>query len=86
MGKNLRENIVNEKTPSRTLFKQGLISGIGWAFGVTIGFVLISTLMVFVLQQLGGLPLIGDWLASVVDATIAQLSTRTPTILPSNSL
>ncbi len=80
MGKNLRENIVSEKTPLYTLFKQGLVSGIGWAFGVTVGFVLISSLMVFVLGRLGGLPLIGDWLASVVDATLAQLSLRTPNL------
>lgn len=78
MGKNLRDNIVTEKTPSITLFKQGLVSGIGWAFGVTIGFVLISTFLVFIVGRVGGLPLIGDWLASIVEATLDQLSLRTP--------
>lgn len=78
MGKNLRENIITEKTPSQVLFKQGLVSGIGWAFGVTIGFFLISSLLAFLLKQIGGLPLIGDWIASIVDATLAQLSARTP--------
>ncbi len=60
------------------LFKKGFIRGIGWAFGVTVGFVIISTILVFVLKSLGGLPLIGDWIASVVETTLAQLAKRTP--------
>jgi hypothetical protein len=60
------------------LFKEGLIRGIGWAFGVTIGFVIISTILVFVLRSLGGLPAIGGWVASIVEATLSQLANRTP--------
>jgi hypothetical protein len=59
-------------------FKKGLIGGIGWAFGVTIGFVIISTILVLILRSLGGLPVIGDWLASIVEATMEQLTKRTP--------
>ncbi len=59
-------------------FKKGLIGGIGWAFGVTIGFVIISTLLVLILRGLGGLPVIGGWIASVVDTTLEQLTKRTP--------
>ena len=65
----------------KKLFRDGLVSGIGWAFGVTIGFVLISTLLVLLLQKLGGLPLVGDWIASIVEATQDQLIKRTP-LLP----
>ena len=60
------------------LFKEGLIRGIGWAFGVTIGFVIISIILVFVLKSLGGLPVIGGWIASIVETTLAQLAKRTP--------
>jgi hypothetical protein len=60
------------------LFKEGLIHGIGWAFGVTIGFVIISTILVLVLRSLGGLPVIGGWVASIVEATLSQLAKRTP--------
>jgi hypothetical protein len=59
-------------------FKEGLIRGIGWAFGVTIGFVIISTILVIVLRSLGGLPTIGGWVASIVEATLSQLAKRTP--------
>ena len=62
------------------LLREGFVRGIGWAFGVTIGFVIISTLLVFALRGLGGLPRIGGMIASVVEATQEQLSRRTPLI------
>jgi len=61
-------------------FKDGIIIGIGWAIGVTIGFVIISTTLLFVLRNLGGLPLVGRFFASVVEATQEQLLRRTPFI------
>jgi hypothetical protein len=64
--------------PYNELLKEGFFAGLGWAFGVTIGFVLISTIVVAVLKSLGGVPLIGAWFASIVEATLQQLSTRTP--------
>ena len=45
--------------PYNELLKEGFFAGIGWAFGVTIGFVLISTLIVLLLRYIGGLPLVG---------------------------
>lgn len=61
-------------------FLDGVIIGFGWAIGATLGFVIISTLLVVILQKLGGLPLVGGWLASVVEATQQQLIKRTPII------
>ena len=66
--------------PYNELFKEGIIAGVGWAVGVTIGFVLISTILVLVLRSLGGLPLIGDTVASIVEATQDSLLKRTPII------
>lgn len=62
------------------LIKEGLFRGIGWAIGATIGFVIVSTIVVFVLRQIGGLPMIGGWFASIVDATLEQLAKRTPIV------
>jgi len=70
-----------EKDTKRKMFLRGLIAGIGWAFGVTIGFAIISALLVTVFSSLGGLPLIGDWVASVVESTQESLLKRTP-LLP----
>jgi len=60
------------------LLKDGFFAGIGWAFGVTVGFVLVSSLIVLILRNLGGLPLIGSWIARVVEETQNQLIRRTP--------
>lgn len=64
--------------PYNELLKEGFFAGIGWAFGVTIGFVVVSTLLVFIFSRLGGLPLVGNWIADLVQETQAQLIKRTP--------
>lgn len=69
---------VHKKISKLELFMRGLYSGVGWAFGVTIGFVIVSTIVVFVLQSLGGLPIIGSWVADIVEETQVQLLRRTP--------
>jgi hypothetical protein len=66
--------------PYNELLKEGFFAGLGWAFGVTIGFVILSTLLVIFLKFLGGLPLVGSGIASVVEATQQQLIKRTPLI------
>jgi uncharacterized membrane protein YphA (DoxX/SURF4 family) len=57
---------------------KGFIQGMGWSFGVTFGFTLISAFVVVMLNQAGGIPVIGGFLARVVEATVAQLNVRTP--------
>ncbi len=59
-------------------FVDGVLIGLGWAVGVTIGFVIISTVLIIVLDKVGGLPLVGNWIANIVEATQAQLLKRTP--------
>ena len=67
-----------KRLKKRELLKRGFVSGIGWAFGVTIGFVIVSSVLVIMLNKLGGLPVIGDWIADVVETTQEQLLKRTP--------
>lgn len=64
--------------PYNELLKEGFVAGIGWAFGVTLGFVIISTLIIFLFRQLGGLPVIGTWIANIVQETQNQLLLRNP--------
>jgi len=66
--------------PYNELLKEGFFAGLGWAFGVTIGFVILSTLLVLFLKFLGGLPLIGNWIADIIEVTQEQLIRRTPLI------
>ena len=69
-----------DKSSIKYLLRDGFIRGIGWAFGVTIGFVIVSSLLVIILNALGGTPLIGSWLANIVEATQENLTKRTPFI------
>ncbi len=64
--------------PYNELLKEGFFAGIGWSFGVTIGFVIISTILVLILKSLGGLPFIGNFLANIISETQMQLMKRTP--------
>ena len=66
--------------PYNELLKEGFFAGVGWAFGVTVGFVIISSLLVIILNFLGGLPLIGSWVANLVEETQLQLLKRNPII------
>jgi hypothetical protein len=75
--KNVVEN-VNKPVSVIELLKRGFFSGIGWAFGATVGFVIISTILIYLLGKAGGLPLVGNFLASIVQSTLEQLATRTP--------
>lgn len=67
--------------PYNELLKEGFMAGLGWAFGVTIGFVVISTLLVVVFKSLGGLPIIGNFIADIVQETQVQLIKRTPAFI-----
>ena len=73
-----RKNIENsvQEPKKRRIFKTGLVSGIGWAFGVTIGFALIATILIIVLNQVNTLPWVGDTLADIIEITQEQLLKR----------
>jgi hypothetical protein len=79
MAKDLRNDVAHKKTPYKRLFKQGIVAGLGWSIGVTIGFIILSSLTVIIVNKLGGLPLIGEWIASVVEETQIQLQGKSPT-------
>jgi len=57
-------------------FKEGFVGGVGWSFGATIGFVIVSTLIAISLRSLGALPVVGNFIAQVVEATQTQLERR----------
>lgn len=63
----------NNHTGRATFFIQGILSGLGWSFGATIGFAIVFGVITFVLAQLGALPVIGQFFTDLRDA-IQQLS------------
>jgi len=58
-------------------FKDGLIHGMGWAFGVTIGFLILSAVLLFVANSLGGIPIIGDAVRGLIQTTTSTQSNYT---------
>ena len=59
-------------------FKLSFIKGVGWAFGITVGFVLVSSLFLSILGRAGGLPLIGEWIADAVQSANQALEITNP--------
>lgn len=56
--------------------KDGFFTGLGWSVGVTIGFAIVSTIIINVIRAGGGLPLIGHFFASIVEVTQDALIIR----------
>lgn len=63
-----------EKTTFFSSFRHGFIQGIGFSLGSTLGFTVISAFIVFLVQQAGGLPVVGTFFASIVESTQAALA------------
>ncbi len=69
--------VVADKEKSfKKIFIKNFIGGVGWAAGITFGFALFSLVLSFVLNQLGGLPLVGDFFASIIEATQKALDSN----------
>lgn len=62
----------------RKLFTRSIISGIGRGVGIAIGFTLITVTLLYFLRLLGALnlPIIGDYIADIVEIVQSQLQMR----------
>lgn len=58
------------------IFYKNFIAGTGWVFGMTVGFTLLFSLLSFILGKLGGLPLVGEFVASLIEVTKNALTYR----------
>lgn len=64
----------NNNNPDKfSFFVQGILSGLGWSFGATVGFAIVAGLITFTLAQLGALPVIGQFFTDLRTA-IDQLT------------
>lgn len=57
------------------IFLKNFIGGAGWAVGVTLGFAILVSLLSFMINQLGGVPVIGRFFGSIVSEAMNQLQT-----------
>ena len=61
MFKRPQNNGNNTHQDRFSFFMQGILSGVGWSFGATIGFAIVAGHVTFTLSQLGALPVIGQF-------------------------
>ena len=67
---------VNPKDKYSIIFFKSFVGGIGWAIGATLGFALLISILGFIISKLGGLPLIGNWFANLIEVINQALETR----------
>ena len=56
--------------------KESFVKGIFWSMGVTIGFAIVSSIVVVILSRINTLPVIGNFVANVVQQTEKNLENR----------
>lgn len=62
--------------PIKQMLWHNFLGGIAWALGTTVGFAIVFAIITFVFNILGGLPVIGGFIASIVEATNKVLEAR----------
>jgi hypothetical protein len=67
---------VNYRDKPMEIFYKSIIAGTGWVLGVTVGFTVLVTIFSFVLSTLGGLPVIGEFVATLVEVTNTAMTNR----------
>lgn len=76
----LKSNLVYNGLMSKKEFwenaKKGLVGGMFWSIGVTIGFAIVSAFIIIFLSQVDTIPVIGNFVADVVEQTQRNLERR----------
>ncbi|MGI5826117.1 MAG: DUF5665 domain-containing protein [Patescibacteria group bacterium] len=67
---------VDLKERNWKIFYKNFLGGVGWGLGVTIGATLILALLGSLLRFLGGLPVIGQFFAGIIEATESALNSN----------
>lgn len=67
------------------IFFVNFIGGIGWVLGMTLGVSLLVLITSSIISALGGMPIIGSWIAKIIAVTQQALSKHNPSI-PVNTL
>jgi len=67
---------VDTSQKNRIIFLKNFIGGLGWMTGATIGFALFIAFLSLIFKWLGGLPIIGDFAANLIEVTNKALETK----------
>jgi len=67
---------IDPKESYFSVFFKNFVGGIGWVAGITVGFALFISLLGFLFNRLGGLPLIGNWFANLIEVINQALEAK----------
>lgn len=56
--------------------KKGLVGGVFWSIGVSLGFAIVSAIIIGVLSNVDTVPIIGSFVADVVEQTQRNLESK----------
>ena len=62
--------------PLSKMLRDNFLGGISWALGATVGLAVIVGLVTFILNLLGGLPIVGGFFADIVESTNQALDSK----------
>jgi len=68
--------MIDLKQNNQAIIIKNFLAGLSWAIGTTFGFALFFAFITLVLKWLGGLPLIGNFFAGLIEATNEALKVR----------
>lgn len=68
--------IDHPEVKKKTIFIKNFIGGLGWMTGATFGFALLITFLSLTMRWLGGLPIIGNFVANLIEATNQALEVK----------
>lgn len=69
-------SVVKEKFNLKKTFIANFIAGVGWGIGATVGLAIFLAIFTWILQLLGGLPLVGKFFADLIEVTNEALKLK----------
>ena len=74
--KTVEKYYIEVSQSGRQRFLLGLIGGLGWGIGITIGTSLLLLLIGFIVSKIDFVPVLGNFLAQVIESAQTNFKTR----------
>ena len=76
MEKIVEKHYIEVNASGKSKFLMGLLGGLGWGIGITLGTSLFLLLIGFLISQIDFVPILGNFLAEVVKSATQQPPNR----------